>query len=330
MLSQTIWLWLGFNVFVLVMLALDLGVFHRRTHTVSVKEAAIWSAVWILLALLFNAGIYIFGGADRALQFFTGYLIEKSLSVDNIFVFILLFSAFRIPTMYQHRVLFWGVLGALVMRGILILVGTALLDAFHWMIYLFGAFLLFTGIRMALSRGKHGHPEKNPALKLLRRIFPVTEDFEGQRFWIRRAGRVMITPLLLTLVVVETTDLIFALDSIPAIFAVTRDSFLVYTSNVFAILGLRSLYFVFADAMRRFTYLQAGLAVVLCFVGVKMILSDLYHIPTALSLAVIAFVLGLTIIASIWRQRGEARRQDRSRQSENELMKKTPDDSRAL
>jgi tellurite resistance protein TerC len=285
------------------MLALDLGVFHRTAHVTSVKDATIWSIVWILLALLFNAGIYIFRGPDSALQFFTGYLIEKSLSVDNLFVFALLFSAFSVPAAYQHRVLFWGVLGALVMRGILILVGVALLEAFHWIIYVFGVFLLFTGIRMSFSKEENVHPERNPAVKLIRRVAPVTADYEGQHFWVRRARQVLVTPLLLVLVVVETTDLIFALDSIPAIFAVTQDPFLVYTSNVFAILGLRSLYFVFAHAMDRFSYLKAGLAVVLCFVGSKMILADLYHIPTLLSLVVIAFILSIAMVASAWRER---------------------------
>lgn len=303
MLSETIWLWVGFNTFVLAMLALDLGVFHRTAHVISVKDATIWSTVWILLALLFNAGIYIFRGPDSALQFFTGYLIEKSLSVDNLFVFVLLFSAFSVPTAYQHRVLFWGVLGALVMRGILILVGVALLEAFHWILYVFGVFLLFTGIRMVFSKEENMHPERNPAVKLIRRVIPVTADYEGQHFWVRRAGQVLVTPLLLVLVVVETTDLIFALDSLPAIFAVTQDPFLVYTSNVFAILGLRSLYFVFAHAMGRFSYLKAGLAVVLCFVGIKMILADLYHISTLLSLVVIAFILIIAMAVSAWRER---------------------------
>jgi tellurite resistance protein TerC len=289
------------------MLAVDLGIFHRTTHAVSVKEATIWSAVWILLALLFNAGIYLYAGSDLALQFFTGYLIEKSLSVDNIFVFVLLFTRFQVPTTYQHRVLFWGVLGALVMRGALILLGTALISAFHWIFYIFGAFLLFTGIRMAFSKEESVQPEKNPALKLARRVFPVTPDYEGEHFWVRRAGRVMATPLLLVLVVVETTDLIFALDSIPAIFAVTQNAFLVYTSNVFAILGLRSLYFVFAHAMGRFSYLKPGLAVILCFVGAKMILADLYHISTLLSLVVIACILLIAVIASLWREHALAR-----------------------
>lgn len=303
MLSGTIWLWIGFNVFVLAMLALDLGVFHRKAHAVSIKEASIWSVVWIILAMAFNAGVYFFSGPEPALQFFTGYLIEKSLSVDNIFVFGLLFTSFNVPAAYQHRVLFWGVLGALVMRGILIVLGTSLLDTFHWIIYLFGAFLIFTGVRMAFHKEEEVHPERNPLLKLVRRIVPVTHGYERDRFIVRRAGQVLVTPLLLVLLAVETTDLIFALDSIPAIFAVTLDPFIVYTSNVFAILGLRSLYFVFANAMAKFYYLKLGLAVVLSFVGVKMVLADIYHIPTTLSLAVIAAVLATAIVASVVRAR---------------------------
>jgi tellurite resistance protein TerC len=303
MLSGTTWLWIGFNVFVLAMLALDLGVFHRKAHAVSIKEASIWSVVWITSAMAFNAGIYFFSGPEPALQFFTGYLIEKSLSVDNIFVFGLLFTYFNVPAAYQHRVLFWGVLGALVLRGILIVLGTSLLDAFHWIIYLFGAFLIFTGVRMAFHKEEEVHPERNPVLKLVRRIVPVTHGYERDRFMVRRAGQVLVTPLLLVLLVVETTDLIFALDSIPAIFAVTLDPFIVYTSNVFALLGLRSLYFVFANAMAKFYYLKLGLAVVLSFVGVKMVLADIYHIPTTLSLAVIAVVLATAIVASVVRAR---------------------------
>ena len=308
MLSGNIWLWIGFNVFILAMLALDLGVFHRKAHTVSIKEASIWSIVWIALALTFNAGLYFFSGPEPALQFFTGYLIEKSLSVDNIFVFVLLFTYFAVPAAYQHRVLFWGVLGALVMRGVMIVLGAVLLDTFHWIIYLFGAFLIVTGVRMAFHQEAEVHPERNPLLKLVRLIFPVTHDYEHDRFVVRRAGQVLVTPLLLVLLVVETTDVIFALDSIPAIFAVTQNPFLVYTSNVFAILGLRSLYFVFANVMGRFLYLKLGLAVVLAFVGVKMVLADIFHIPTALSLGVIAVVLTVAIVASIMRARHLAAR----------------------
>jgi tellurite resistance protein TerC len=301
MFSGTIWLWIGFNLFVLAMLALDLGVFHRRAHAVSLKEASIWSVVWITLAMIFNAGLYFFAGSEPALQFFTGYLIEKSLSVDNIFVFVLLFTFFKVPAPFQHRVLFWGILGALVMRGMMIALGVVLLETFHWIVYLFGAFLIFTGIRMAFHKETELHPEHNPLLRLVRRVVPVTNDYERDRFIVRRAGQVLVTPLLLVLLVVETTDLIFALDSIPAIFAVTRDPFLVYTSNIFAILGLRSLYFVFANVMSKFYYLKLGLAVVLSYVGVKMVLADIYHIPTALSLAVIAVVLAVAVVASIVR-----------------------------
>jgi tellurite resistance protein TerC len=298
-----IWLWVGFNLFVLAMLVLDLGIFHRNAHPVSIREATIWSAVWIALALLFNAGIYFFSGPELALQFLAGYLIEKSLSVDNIFVFVLLFSYFSVPAAYQHRVLFWGILGALVMRGILIALGAMLLENFHWILYLFGAFLIVTGVRMAFNKDEAVHPERNPLLKLVRRVVPVTADYEGDRFLVWRAGHALVTPLLLVLLVVETTDLVFALDSIPAVFAVSRDPFIVYTSNVFAILGLRSLYFVFANVMSKFYYLKFGLSVVLSFVGVKMVLSDIYHVPIGLSLAVIAFVLASALIASIVRAR---------------------------
>lgn len=309
MLSENIWLWIGFNIFILAMLALDLGVFHRKAHTVSIKEALIWSGVWIGLALIFNAGIYLFGGSEPALQFFTGYLIEKSLSVDNIFIFVLLFTSFRVPAAYQHRVLFWGVLGALLMRGIMIALGASLLETFYWIIYLFGAFLIITGLRMAWHKETELHPERNPLLRLVRRFIPVTDDYERDRFVVRRTDQTLVTPLLLVLLAVETTDLLFALDSIPAIFAVTSDPFLVYTSNVLALLGLRSLYFVFASAMSKFYYLKAGLAVVLSFVGVKMVLTDIYHIPTALSLLVIAVVLATTITASIIRARQLATKQ---------------------
>jgi tellurite resistance protein TerC len=303
MLSGNIWLWIGFNVFVLAMLAFDLGVFHRQAHTVSIKEALIWSIAWITLALAFNAGLYFLSGPEPALQFFTGYLIEKSLSVDNIFVFVLLFTYFAVPPAYQHRVLFWGILGALIMRGIMIALGVVLLETFHWIIYLFGAFLIFTGVRMAFHKETEVHPERNPLLKLVRRLVPVTNDYERDRFVVRRAGQVLVTPLLLVLLVVETTDVIFALDSIPAIFAVTRDPFIVYTSNVFAILGLRSLYFVFANTIGKFYYLKLGLAVVLSFVGAKMVLADIYHIPTVLSLVVIAVVLAAAVVASVVRAR---------------------------
>jgi len=308
-----IWLWVGFNLFVLGMLALDLGVFHRKSHAVSGKEALIWSLVWISLSLVFNAVIYFFWdrmmpassytNKEAALAFLTGYLIEKSLSVDNIFVFILIFSYFAVPAAYQHHVLFWGILGALVMRGILIVVGAALLHEFHWIIYVFGAFLIFTGIRMALQRDEELHPEKNPVLKFFRRLMPVTENFEKDHFFVRRAGKLMATPLFLILLVVESTDLVFAVDSIPAIFAVTEDPFIVYTSNVFAILGLRALYFLLANVMDKFEYLKYGLSAVLTFVGIKMVIVDLYKIPTGMSLGVVAGILTLSVLASLWKAR---------------------------
>jgi tellurite resistance protein TerC len=292
-------LWIGFNLFVLLLLALDLGVFHRKSHAVSIREAAVWSGVWIALALLFNLGIYLLQGPAPAVEFLTGYLIEKSLSVDNIFVFALIFSFFAVPAAYQHRVLFWGILGALVLRAAFILAGAALLAAFHWILYVFGAFLVVTGIKMAVFRNAEVHPERNPVLRLVRRAMPVTADYQGDRLFVRQAGRLAATPLFLVLVLVETTDVIFAVDSIPAIFAVTQDPFLVYTSNVFAILGLRSLYFVLAGVIERFVYLKLGLSAVLVFVGTKMVIADLYKIPSAVSLAVIAALLAASIGASL-------------------------------
>jgi len=305
--ETSLWLWVGFNAFILAMLALDLGVFHRKSHEVSVKEAAIWSGVWIALALTFNAGIYYFRGAEPSLQFLTGYLIEKSLSVDNIFVIALIFGFFAVPKAYQHRVLFWGILGALVMRAIFILAGAALLARFHWIIYIFGAFLLFTGIKMALHRNEEIHPEHNPVLKLVRRLVPVTNDYHEGHFFVRNAGKLMATPLFLVLVLVETTDLIFAVDSIPAIFAVTEDPFLVYTSNIFAILGLRSLYFVLAGVMDKFVYLKLGLSAILVFVGAKMLLTEVYKIPATVSLLVVVSMLAITIVASLRKNRREER-----------------------
>jgi tellurite resistance protein TerC len=305
--ETSLWLWVGFNAFILAMLALDLGVFHRKSHEVSVKEATIWSGVWIALALTFNAGIWFFRGAEPGIQFLTGYLIEKSLSVDNIFVIALIFGFFAVPKAYQHRVLFWGILGALVMRAVFILAGAALLARFHWIIYIFGAFLLFTGIKMALHRNEEMHPEHNPVLKLVRRLVPVTNDYHKGHFFARHAGKLMATPLFLVLVLVETTDLIFAVDSIPAIFAVTEDPFLVYTSNIFAILGLRSLYFVLAGVMDKFVYLKLGLSAILVFVGAKMLLTEVYKIPATVSLLVVVSMLAITIVASMRKNRREER-----------------------
>jgi tellurite resistance protein TerC len=298
-----LWLWIGFNAFVLVMLALDLGVFHRQAHEVSMKEAGAWSALWVSLALVFNFGVYHFMGPQAGLEFLTGYLIEKALSVDNIFVFVLIFSYFNVPARYQHRVLFWGILGALLMRGAMIAAGAVLISEFHWIIYVFGAFLVVTGIRMAMQTERAIDAQKNPVIRLVRRFVPVSEAYHGQKFWVRAevAGRLRLvaTPLFVVLVLVETTDLVFAVDSIPAIFAITQDPFIVYTSNVFAILGLRALYFLLAGVIHRFHYLKLGLSAVLVFVGTKMLLTDIYKVPVGLSLGIIALVLASSIVASL-------------------------------
>jgi len=298
MTSDSLFLWVIFNVFVLGVLALDLLVLHRKAHAVSLREALAWSSVWVSLALLFAVGVYVVRGEEKALEFLTGYVIEWSLSVDNLFVFLVIFSYFAVPPLYQHRVLFWGILGALVLRAIFIGTGTALLANFHWMIYVFGGFLVFTGIKLLFAGEEKIEPEKNPAVRLVRRFIKVTPDYEGQRFFIRKDGRLWATPLLLVLVVVETTDVIFAVDSIPAIFGITLDPFIVYTSNVFAILGLRALFFLLAGVMDMFRYLKIGLSVVLCFVGAKMMLADFYKIPIGVSLGVVAGILGISILAS--------------------------------
>lgn len=292
-------LWAGFIIFILAMLALDLGVFHRRAHEVSTREALAWSLVWIALALLFNAGIYHWFGRERALEFFTGYLIEKALSVDNLFVFLVLFNYFAVPAALRHRVLFWGILGALVMRALFIVAGTALIAAFHWVLYLFGAFLVFTGLKLLAARDEGIEPERNPVLRLIRRVLPSVPEYHGARFVVRRAGRWFATPLLAVLVMIEATDIVFALDSIPAVFAITRDPFIVFTSNIFAVLGLRALFFLLAGMLGRFRYLKVGLGLVLAFVGVKMLLVDLVRVPIALSLGVIACLLGLSVAASM-------------------------------
>jgi tellurite resistance protein TerC len=301
--SQTA-LWIVFNGFVLAMLAADLGVFNRRAHVISLREAARWTVVVVAVAALFNAGIFRFVGRQEGLEFMTGYLIELALSVDNIFVFILIFSYFRVPEKYQHRVLFWGVFGALLMRGAMIWAGAFLIERFEWILYVFGAFLVFTGIRMALRSEEQIEPEHNPVLRLVRRIVPVTPSYEGQHFFSRilLRGRTVraATPLFVVLVMVETTDLVFAVDSIPAVFAVTTDPFIVYTSNVFAILGLRSLYFLLANVIDRFHLLRLGLAAVLVFVGAKMLVGYFgIHIPIHVSLAVVGGLLLLSVVASL-------------------------------
>lgn len=310
--ADTIWLWVGFNAAVLAMLALDLGVFHRKAHVVSLREAAAWSAVWVTLALAFNAGIWYFAGPQKGLEFLTGYLVEKSLAVDNIFVIALIFSYFAVPAAYQHRVLFWGILGALLMRGAFIAAGAYMLKEWHWVIYVFGGILLLTGVKMALRKDGAIDPEHNPVVRLARRWLPLTHRYDGQKFWTRENGRRVATPLFLVLLLVEFTDLVFAIDSIPAIFAITDDPFIVYTSNVMAILGLRSMYFLLAGIVHRFVYLKFGLALVLVFVGAKMMLVDVFKVPTAVSLAVIATVIGGSIAASLLRPppAGEAEKAD--------------------
>jgi len=302
--ENSIALWIGFNAFVLVMLALDLGVFHRKSHEIKFKEAITWSVVWIALALIFNAGVWHYFGEVKAIEFLTGYLIEKSLSVDNIFVFVLIFSAFQVPAQYQHRVLFWGVFGALIMRAIFIFAGISLITKFHWIIYVFGAFLIFTGYKIARDEGTKINIADSPVLKFIRKYIPVTNDFFGSKFLVRQNSKWHATPLMLVLVLVETTDLIFAVDSIPAILAITSDPFIVYTSNVFAILGLRSLYFALAGSLKYFTYLHYGLAAILVFVGMKMLISDFYKFDPFVSLGIITLILGASVAASfIWKKK---------------------------
>jgi tellurite resistance protein TerC len=297
--TQQLWLWIGFSVFVLAMLALDLGVFHRKSHTVSMKEALTWSGVWMTLALLFGAGVWHWRGGTQGLEFLTGYLVELSLSVDNLFVFLLIFAYFKVPAQYQHKVLFWGILGALLMRAVFIGAGIALIQRFHWVIYVFGGVLVISGIKMALEKDKEVHPEKNPVLKLIRRFMPVTTEYHEGHFFVKKDHRWVATPLFVVLLMLETTDLVFAVDSVPAVLAITTDPFIVYTSNVFAILGLRSMFFAVAGIMKLFHYLHYGLAAVLVFVGAKMLLADFYKIPTLASLLVIVGLLGVAVVASL-------------------------------
>ncbi|MFA5012560.1 MAG: TerC family protein [Ignavibacteria bacterium] len=296
---DTHYLWIGFNLFVLIMLALDLGVFHRKSHEVNIKEALIWSFVWISLALIFNYGVYEYMGKVKALEFFTGYVLEKSLSVDNIFVFILVFSFFKVPPKYQHKILFWGILGALIMRVILIFSGVALLAKFHWLVYLFGAFLIFTGVKMLFQKDTHIEPDKNILVRLFKKLYPVTNDYHGDKFFVKIDAKKYATPMFVVLLVIEFTDLVFAVDSIPAILAITNDTFIVYTSNVFAILGLRSLYFALAGVMKYFRFLKIGLSVILVFVGIKMMIVDFYKFPISLSLGIIIAILAISVLASL-------------------------------
>jgi len=296
--SQVIW-WIGFAVIVLVLLVLDMRVFHRRAHVITIKESLLWTFFWIAIALLFNLGIYLWHGHDPALEYLTCYLIEKSLSIDNLFVFLMVFSYFSVAPAYQHKVLFWGIIGAIVMRLAFIEAGVTLLERFHWVFYIFGSFLVVTAIRMAVQKERGIKPERNPVFRLFRRFVPITDDYEKDKFFVRRAGRCIATPLFIVVLVVESTDVIFALDSIPAALAITLDPFIVYTSNIFAILGLRSLYFALAGIMGLFYYLRHGLVVVLIFVGVKMLIADFYQIPTGIALGVVAGVLLIAILTSI-------------------------------
>lgn len=301
------WIWIGFSLFLITMLALDLGVFHKHSHIVEFKESIIWSSVWIGLALIFNIGIFYFAGNIKGMEFLTGYLIEKSLSIDNIFIIALIFSYFGVPREYQHRVLFWGVIGALIMRAILIALGSTLIKEFSWIIYIFGAFLVITGVKMYFQNQQSIHPDKNPLVILFKKFFKVSTEYSGEKFFIKEKGKLIATPLFIVLLLVETTDLIFAVDSIPAIFAITQDTFIVFTSNAFAILGLRSLYFALSGIMHKFYYLKAGLSVILVFVGIKMMLVDIYKIPIGISLGFITLVILISVYASFRKIKKEQR-----------------------
>lgn len=293
------WEWILFNVFVLLMLMLDLGVFNRKDHTIRVREALMFSAFWIFLALVFNVVVYYIHGRQAAIEYLTGYLIEKSLSMDNLFVFLMIFSYFKVKPQYQHKVLFWGILGALVLRAIFIFAGVALIVKFHWMIYLFGLLLIYSGYKMAVEKDKEVNPEKNPVVKWFRKLMPVSLNYDNGRFFTRIDGKRFATPLFIVLLVVETSDIMFAIDSIPAILAITHDPFIVYSSNVFAILGLRALFFALAGVMNMFHFLHYGLSVILVFVGVKMMIAQIYKIPTGIALGVLATILTVSIVASI-------------------------------
>ena len=312
------WAWAAVLAVILVMLAVDLFA-HRDAHVVSVREAAIWSAVWVTLGLAFGGVVWWAYGAQAGGEYYAGYLIEKSLAVDNVFVFALIFTYFAVPREYQHRVLFYGVLGALVFRAIFIAGGAVLIENFAWVLYVFGAFLVFTGVKMFTHRNDEMDPARNPVLRLVKRWVPSTDEYHGQRFWVRKAGRWVATPLFTVLVLVETTDIIFAVDSIPAIFAVTQEPFLVFTSNAFAILGLRAMYFLLADLIHRFVYLKAGLAAILVFVGVKMLLLDVFKVPIWLSLSVIAASIGIAVVASLRATRAPVAEQDGDEQDDEQV-----------
>ena len=295
---MTLW-WIIFGVFIFAMLVLDLGVFNRKAHVIKMKEAMIWTAFWITLASFFGAGIYYFYGHSKAMEFFTAYIIEYSLSIDNLFVFMLIFRFFNVPHAYEHKALFWGILLALMTRAAFIFAGVALINTFHWVMYVFGAFLIYTGIKLALNKETEVHPDQNVAIKLLRYVLPVTREFQEARFFIVQNGRRFATPMLAVLLALETTDILFAVDSIPAVLAISTDPFIVYTSNVFAILGLRSLFFAISGLMKLFHLLHYGLAAILSFVGVKMLIADFFPVPTGISLIIISSILVISIIASI-------------------------------
>ena len=308
-------LWIVFGILIPVMLGLDLGVFHRKDHAIKIKEALLWSAIWISLALLFNLGVYLLTDQEKALNFLTAYLVEESLSVDNLFVFLLIFSYFCVPAAYQHRVLFWGIMGAIVMRGIFIVTGLALLENLHWIIYIFGAFLIYTAGRLAFRREEEIKPERNPILRLFRRFVPLTKRYHGNRFLIKSRGHLLATPLLMVLVVIETTDIVFAVDSVPAVLSITNDAFIVYTSNIFAVMGLRSLFFALSGVIQRFYYLNYGLAAILAFLGLKMIVPDVintikpdlhFEVPVEASLGVVVGILVISALASIVRGKTSA------------------------
>lgn len=305
-------LFIAFNIFVLLMLVLDLGVFHRKAHAVTIKEAAIWSIIWIVLALLFNGGVFIVAGYTPGLEFSAGYLIERALSFDNIFVFLIILSYFGVPGHLQHRVLFWGIIGALITRSLFIAVGAALISRFEWVLYIFGAILVYSGIKMMFEKGTEVHPERNIFIRFAQRFLPLTSDYGPGTFTVRSGGKLFFTPLIVVLLAVETTDVIFAVDSIPAVFGVTRDPFIAYSSNIFAILGLRATYFLLAGVMDTFYYLSHGLSLVLLFIGVKMLLGEFLHIPVGVSLAVVATILVIAIVASLLRNRRLARRPDQA------------------
>ncbi len=303
--NQEFWLWTGFNVFVVLMLILDIGVFNKKSHEISIKEALLWSVLWIGLALLFNIGIWVYSTPQLAFEFATGYVIEKSLSVDNLFVFLALFNYFKVPAKYQHKVLFWGIVGALLLRAIFIIGGVALITTFHYIIYVFGAFLVYTGIKLFFNKDEQIEPEKNPLLKFIRRYMPVTKQYYNDKFFIKRLGHTIATPLFVVLILIESTDVIFAVDSIPAVLAISKDPFIIYTSNIFAILGLRTLYFALAGIVHIFHYLNAGMAIILMFIGAKMLVSDIYKLPIEVALGIVIAILIGSVVLSLLNPRAQ-------------------------